>query len=47
MIDDELQQEISKNLPNDIPIIFISSVAQIGIIELKDLIWQTLNNELD
>ncbi len=38
MLDDELVQEIKKDLP-DIPHLFISSVAQKGIQELKDLIW--------
>jgi GTP-binding protein len=42
MIDDELQEEIEKTLPN-VPYVFISSVAQKGLAELKDLIWQKLN----
>ena len=33
-----------KDLPKDITSIFISSVAQKGITELKDLIWKKLNN---
>lgn len=41
MLDDELIEEIKKDLP-DIPHIFISSVAQKGIQELKDLIWKEL-----
>ncbi len=41
MLDDELIQEIKKDLP-DIPHLFISSVAQKGIQELKDLIWAQL-----
>ena len=41
MLDDELIQEIKHDLP-DIPYLFISSVAQKGIQELKDLIWQQL-----
>jgi GTP-binding protein len=42
MIDEELQEEIEKELP-DVPYVFISSVAQKGLTELKDLIWQKLN----
>jgi GTP-binding protein len=42
MLDDELIEEIKKDLP-DIPNIFISSVAQIGLQELKDLIWKQLS----
>ena len=41
MIDDELKEEMEKDLP-DIPYIFISSVAQKGIQELKDMIWKEL-----
>ena len=43
MLDDELKAEIEKELPKDIPSLFISSVAQQGLTELKDLIWQKLN----
>lgn len=43
MLDDELKAEIRKDLP-DIPNLFISSVAQLGLTELKDLIWTTLND---
>lgn len=43
MLDDELKSEIEQDLPN-IPYIFISSVAQTGISELKDMIWKEMNN---
>jgi GTP-binding protein len=42
MLDDELKSEIAKSLPK-IPYVFISSVAQHGLIELKDLIWKHLS----
>ena len=45
MLDDELKEEISKELPENIETIFISSVSQEGITELKDLIWRTLNDD--
>ena len=35
--------EIKEELPTDLPSLFISSVAQQGITELKDLIWKKLN----
>lgn len=38
MLDDELRDEIKQDLP-DIPCLFISSVAQTGLTELKDRIW--------
>jgi len=44
MLDEELKTEISKELPKDLPSLFISSVAQQGLTELKDLIWEKLNN---
>ena len=43
MLDDELQAEMAKELPEGIPSIFISSVAQKNIIELKDLLWAEIN----
>ena len=43
MLDEELKAEIAVGLPKDLPSLFISSVAQQGLAELKDLIWQKLN----
>lgn len=43
MLDDELKTEIIKELPKDIPHLFISSLAQTGLTELKDKLWQLLN----
>ena len=42
MLDDELKQEIKKDLPA-ISYLFISSVAQQGLMELKDLLWERIN----
>lgn len=42
MLDDKLKDEIEKELPKDIPHIFISSIAQTGLTELKDRLWQML-----
>jgi GTP-binding protein len=44
MLDQELMDEIEKELPKDIDHIFISSVANKGIMMLKDKLWQKLNN---
>ena len=41
-LDDELIAEVKKDLP-DIPCVFISSVTNSGIMQLKDLIWKHLN----
>jgi GTP-binding protein len=43
MLDQELKNEISKEIPKNLPFIFISSVARQGLTELKDLIWKKLN----
>lgn len=43
MLDEELQQEMEQDLPKQIPYVFISSVAQKGLQELKDLIWKAIN----
>ncbi|MDO9157050.1 GTPase ObgE [Sediminibacterium sp.] len=43
MLDDELKAAISKELPANIPHLFISSVTNKGLTELKDLLWETLN----
>ena len=42
MLDDELKNEISKELPANIPHYFISSLTNTGLIELKDALWQVL-----
>lgn len=47
MLDDELMDEMSRELESDligIPFLFISSVAQKGLEELKDHLWQAINN---
>ncbi len=41
MLDDELKQEMIADLP-DLPYVFISSVANNGITELKDMLWTQL-----
>ncbi len=43
MLDDELKEAISNELPVGIPHLFISSLTNKGLMELKDLLWDTLN----
>lgn len=49
LIDEEIQgwllDELHKELDADLPIVFISSAAHMGLTELKDLLWQELNRE--
>lgn len=47
MLDDELKTAISKELPGNIPHLFISSLTQKGLVELKDMLWQVLNKKND
>lgn len=47
MLDDELMDEMKKELDIDfkgVPYMFISSVTQMGITELKDKLWKMLND---
>ena len=43
MLDEELKEEIKNELPTGIPFVFISSLAQTGLQELKDKLWKMLN----
>jgi GTP-binding protein len=45
MLDDELKTAISKELPTHTPHLFISSITQTGLTELKDALWKLLNEE--
>ena len=45
MLDDELKEEIKKELPEGIQTLFISSIAQQGLTELKDTLWKMLNED--
>lgn len=44
LLDDELISLLEPELPTDIPHIFISAVTGFGVSELKDILWQVLNN---
>ena len=45
LLDEELDAELKQILDNELTVdyVFISSVAQKGIVELKDLLWKQLN----
>jgi len=50
MLDDELKAEMKAELDvdfKDIPYLFFSSVAQQGLMELKDKLWKMLNREVN
>ena len=46
MLDDELKGELKEELDNSLPVdyLFISSLAQQGIVALKDKLWKLLND---
>lgn len=43
MLDEEMKEQMKADIP-EIPYLFISSLAQQGLVELKDLLWKKLNN---
>ena len=45
LLDDELIEMLKENLPEDLPVVFISSVTGKGLDELKDVLWRELNSE--
>jgi GTP-binding protein len=47
MLDDQLKSEIQAQLPEDIPHVFISSFTQEGIKQLKDLLWEALQRDIN
>lgn len=44
MLDEELIKEMERDIPKDIPYVFISSVSQYNLDKLKDLIWQAIHS---
>lgn len=45
MLDDELKEAIAATLPEKYPHLFISSAANQGITQLKDALWNALNEK--
>lgn len=45
MLDDELRDEMAKELPEGVPAVFISAVTGQGLTELKDLLWREITSE--
>jgi len=49
MLDDELlndiRDELRGKLPDELPMVMISAVAQQGLTELKDILWRTITDE--
>ncbi len=45
LLDEELIEMLRPTLPKDVPYVFISSMTNTGIKELKEIIWTELNKE--
>ena len=43
LIDKDIEKDLEKSLPKDIPHVFISSLTQEGLKELKDTLWTALH----
>ena len=44
LTDEELRQALGEELPADLPAVFISAISGLGLVELKDLIWKTIQD---
>jgi len=44
MLDEELKAELAQEFPKDIQVVCISSIANMGVMDLKDLIWKKINS---
>jgi GTP-binding protein len=45
MLDEELKSAISKEF-TDVQPLFFSSVAEQGLVELRDVLWKAINDEI-
>ena len=45
LLDEELMDMLREHLPEDLPVVFISSVTGYGLSDLKDVLWKELNSE--
>lgn len=45
LLDEELMEMLREALPEDLPVVFISSVTGFGLNDLKDVLWKELNAE--
>ena len=45
LLDEELMEMLRETLPQDLPVVFISSVTGFGLNDLKDVLWKELNAE--
>ncbi len=45
LIDEDIMEMLKSHLPDDVPCVFISSVTGMGLMKLKDVLWEELNQK--
>lgn len=45
LLDEELMEMLTAELPTDLPVVYISAVTGFGLDQLKDVLWEELNSE--
>ena len=45
LLDEELMEMLKEDLPDDLPVVYISAVSGFGLQQLKDMLWEELNSE--
>ena len=45
MLDDEMKELLQPEIPQNIPLVYISSITGLGLTELKEKLWQLMNEE--
>lgn len=45
LLDDELMEMLRSELPDDLPVVYISAVTGFGLDKLKDILWEELNSK--
>ena len=45
LLDEELIEMLKAELPDELPVVFISAVTGMGLNQLKDVLWKELNSE--
>jgi GTP-binding protein len=46
LLDEELETELKKELPRNVPTVIVSSVSGKNIDVLKDMLWQEMNRNI-
>lgn len=45
LMDEVMLEQLKSELPENIPFVYVSAVAQTGLDQLKDLLWTTINSQ--